>query len=83
MLPVNAVGERLEGKPHEPFDGGRKETSAINQNLKLGFRPARLSTMARAGGLAMSSSRLSPTLHRKHGLKGESGNGSAMPTPRH
>jgi hypothetical protein len=22
MLPVNAVGERLEGKPHEPFDGG-------------------------------------------------------------
>ncbi len=22
MLPVNAVGKRLEGKPHEPFDGG-------------------------------------------------------------
>jgi hypothetical protein len=26
MLPVNAVGERLEGKPHEPFDGGAEET---------------------------------------------------------
>ncbi len=26
MLPVNAVGERLEGKPHEPFDGGELET---------------------------------------------------------
>lgn len=25
MLPVNAVGERLEGKPHEPFDGGAEE----------------------------------------------------------
>jgi transposase InsO family protein len=23
---VNAVGERLEGKPHEPFDGGAEET---------------------------------------------------------
>ena len=26
MLPVNAVGERLEGKPHEPFDGEGLET---------------------------------------------------------
>jgi len=25
MLPVNAVGERLEGKPHEPFDGRAEE----------------------------------------------------------
>lgn len=26
MLTVNAVGERLEGKPHEPFDGRVEET---------------------------------------------------------
>jgi hypothetical protein len=28
---VNAVGERLEGKPHEPFDGGRRKRAGQGQ----------------------------------------------------
>jgi hypothetical protein len=31
MLPVNAVSERLEGKPHEPFDGGELETEQAHR----------------------------------------------------
>ena len=38
MLPVNAVGERLEGKPHEPFDGGELETG---RPMEKGCAPTR------------------------------------------
>jgi hypothetical protein len=38
MLPVNAVGERLEGKPHEPFDGGREETGASRPMMPCSAR---------------------------------------------
>jgi hypothetical protein len=33
MPTVKDVGERLEGEPHEPFDGGTEETSQRNLEI--------------------------------------------------
>jgi hypothetical protein len=40
MLPVKGVGERLEGEPHERFDGGRRNrANAKKLCINVGQRP--------------------------------------------
>ena len=72
MLPVNAVGERLEGEPHEPFDGEGLETDAsdhggVKPKPQRGNPAARtLPTYRRA----WCAPRQPFTLHRTHGSTG-------------
>ncbi len=71
MLPVNAVGERLEGKPHEPFDGEGLEMERIrlrwrNAVDRAGKPPVRtLPTYGRP----RYALRQPFTLHRTHGSR--------------
>jgi hypothetical protein len=59
MLPVNAVGERLEGKPHEPFDGGAEETRWSRPVARL--RSTLPRTSGSEGGLRKRTGRKTDT----------------------